>query len=699
MSASPSQSSNLSASPAALFLSAFSSPTATYAPLPDDEGQVVAGYTLGGIIGYGATSIIRRACSPNGGVVAVKIVRRSDLVKAGNAPQARKRLQHEASIWSSLSHEHILPLFSVVHSSYADYFVTLLCPAGSLFDILKRDGRPALPQDDAGMMFRQVVRGLRYLHEIAMFVHRDMKLENVLVDEMGVCRIGDFGMTRKIGEIDEDDQLQAEQHDTPPDNLHHPAVHRAMSLAVPSSKRRTSFQLHQVARHNTTRHRNSTSNIDPAHAFQPGSLPYAPPELLLPQTADAMRPHPCQDIWALGVMLYTLLTGRLPFSDSFEPRLQMKILNGNSSLHSLSSHNAVAYWPLGEYEVPTDIGRGAERILKGCLERQISNRWTIAMVDEIAWGVGWGAEGDDATHGESDDDLELECERASTSQSRSHSRPAELSIPDISNWQQEEPRSRSALDAASRRSSSRAKRSQSRAPVVTPSTRASNRSMSRHSRAPSPSRISISTSIPIPNLSSTTSSPFSSSPSSAVERGRKPNKSHTTSRSPSPSIVPTTPADIESLFHPPTVLEQPDELDLDSPRDNGRSLRSIRRGDLYAAGHQREDTRDVPPDWSAELGKKPIPEDQESLSSSGQDETNHHARRSARSSRDSSLAPSRRKRPASTQPASTKSWARDQERVIAAPLVQKHSVESFLNHFRGLPASGRVNRGRSMDRE
>lgn len=323
------------------------------------------------------------------------------------------------------------------------------------------------------------------------------------------------------------------------------------------------------------------------------------------------------------------------------------------------------------------------------------------MVDEIAWGVGWGAEGDDATHGESDDDLEeLQCERASTSQSRSHSRPPELSIPDISDWQQEEPRSRPALDAASRRSSSRAKRSQSRAPIVTSSARASNRSMSRHSRAPSPSHISISTSILISNLSSSTSSPFSSSPSSAVERGRRPNKSHTlASRSPSPSIVPTTPADIESLFHPPTVLEQPDELDLDSPRDNGRGLRSIRRGDLYSAVHQRgEDTRDVPSDWSAELGKKSIPEDQESLSSNGQDENNHHhVCRSARSSRNSSLAPpSRRKRPASAQPPSTKSWARDQGK---APLVQKHSVESFLNHFRGSPASGRVNRGRSMDRE
>jgi len=48
------------------------------------------------------------------------------------------------------------------------------------------------------MMFRQVVRGLRYLHEEARLVHRDIKLENVLVDEMGLCKIADFGTAKPI---------------------------------------------------------------------------------------------------------------------------------------------------------------------------------------------------------------------------------------------------------------------------------------------------------------------------------------------------------------------------------------------------------------------------------------------------------------------------------------------------------------------
>lgn len=316
----PPMSTSLSSSPAAQFLSAFSSPSRSHAPLPDDEGQVVGGYTLADVIGHGAFSIIRRAHSISGGIVAVKIVRRSAVSKQPNAAQARKKIDHETAVWSALSHEHILPLFSVVHSDYADYFFTLYCPAGSLFDILKRDGRPALLHDDAGMMFRQVVRGLRYMHDVAGYVHRDMKLENVLVDETGVCRIGDFGMSRRIGEVDEED----EDEDDPIFHTAHTGVHRAASMALPASRRHHAFQ--SVTRHNSIRQRNSVSSPNPQF-FNPGSLPYAAPELLMPRTAP-LAPNPSQDIWALGVMLYVLLIGRLPFVDSFEPRLQMKICNG-----------------------------------------------------------------------------------------------------------------------------------------------------------------------------------------------------------------------------------------------------------------------------------------------------------------------------------------------------------------------------------
>ena len=314
--------SDISSSPAALFLSSFSPNIDAPTALPDDEGQSVAGYVLGPIVGHGGFSTIRTGTSPSGDVVAIKIVRRSDVSSQPNPQVEAKRLDHEAQVWSSLHHEHILPLFKSEHTPYADFFITQYCPEGSLFHILKRDGRPALPHDDVGTMFRQVVRGLQYMHDAMGYVHGDIKLENILVDEMGVCKIADFGMTRKIGEVD---PIEYDQHDR-----EHPARrHTKAGLTAHASLRHKATDL---SRH-LLRHRNSTPirgspAPQPAHVYQQGSLPYASPELLLPNGGSPYLPHPAQDIWALGVMLYCLLTGRLPFADSLEPRLQMKILHG-----------------------------------------------------------------------------------------------------------------------------------------------------------------------------------------------------------------------------------------------------------------------------------------------------------------------------------------------------------------------------------
>nr|GAT43969.1 CAMK/CAMK-unique protein kinase [Mycena chlorophos] len=472
----------LASSPAALFLSAFS-PVAEQRMELKIEGSVVGGFTLGPIIAHGAFSTIRRASAvTTGAVVAVKIVPRTHVL---STPETRKRLQNEEEIWTSLSHEHILPLFAAVHTFENDYFVTQLCPAGSLFDIM-RGGVPS--RDDAGRMFRQIVRGLRYLHCEKRLVHRDIKLENVLVDEAGVCRIADFGMAKSIDEDDqEDEEGPDESLAVPIPKSQSAPLGRAVSLAVPR---------HRAAGRDRTTSVPAVLPRTTETEFQPGSLPYAAPELLGPPkvsltassslstkgrhghgsagtvkgnsaflsrqaTMDSVasisssdsststktnesvpipitsstHPQPAQDIWALGVLLYALLTGNLPFVDAFEPRLVLKILGGT--------------YPAP----PASTPRGTLAVLRGCLSARVADRWDIEKVDECAWAVG----GEDVAMGIATSPLS-----SGESALLDDEEPPVMTSP----LGHEHALNRGRPSAAARRASERAERSSSRAPYT-----------------------------------------------------------------------------------------------------------------------------------------------------------------------------------------------------------------------------------------
>ncbi|KAG9100723.1 hypothetical protein FRC06_003824 [Ceratobasidium sp. 370] len=501
------------ASPAALFLSAFSSPAPSVrspSPLPSvispamamfhspppmpmptatattvshashsalpDTGASVGGYVLGPVIGHGGFSTIRTATSEvTGGVVAVKIVpikaapvtpptdaprgrvgarattigRAATIAGRGRAPlgslpqpeqddDATRSLAEEAALWSSLSHEHILPLFSAEETLGAWFLFTLYCPAGTLLDLLKRDGQIIAPQpssanntpakrrpsfassfaststrgrsssitqpppqrggllpETAATLFRQVVRGLRYLHETARVVHCDIKLENVLVDENGGARIGDFGLAVLM---DSESRVESSVERS----VERRSIERGTIVERRSVERKSfTIGLGHAPVTSVICRANSVSVAGSAqtqkHKFPPGSLPYASPELLRAGNTQQNRgrmpsksqergrgraaaghvPHPAQDVWALGCVLHALFTGRLPFADAFEPRLQMKIARG--------------IWD--ESLIPRKITAlpntsALLEVLRGCLCLTVAQRWTIAEVDERAWAIG-----------------------------------------------------------------------------------------------------------------------------------------------------------------------------------------------------------------------------------------------------------------------------------------------------------------------
>lgn len=73
--------------------------------------------------------------------------------------------------------------------------MTELCSGGELFDYLAEKGR--LSEDEARIIFGQLCLAVNYIHDKGI-VHRDLKLENVLLDERCRVKLGDFGFTREF---------------------------------------------------------------------------------------------------------------------------------------------------------------------------------------------------------------------------------------------------------------------------------------------------------------------------------------------------------------------------------------------------------------------------------------------------------------------------------------------------------------------
>lgn len=113
--------------------------------------------------------------------------------------QQLKSLQREKEFLSSLEHPFILHLVACFQDQSSVYLLLPVIPGGELFSILRRQ-RPrgrGLPNDSAAFYAACVIEGLSHLHE-RKIAYRDLKLENVLIDEEGYCKIVDLGFAKVV---------------------------------------------------------------------------------------------------------------------------------------------------------------------------------------------------------------------------------------------------------------------------------------------------------------------------------------------------------------------------------------------------------------------------------------------------------------------------------------------------------------------
>ncbi len=167
---------------------------------------------------------------------------------------ARARLLREARTASSLNHPHIAQIYEVGDDGDQVFLAMELVEGRTLKEAIPPGG---LPAETLLRYALQIARALDYAHESGV-IHRDLKSTNIMITTDGVVKVLDFGLARRV----EEPRLDEPRLDP---NL----TMTGMVVGTPN---------------------------------------HLPPEVLRGDKADARS-----DVWALGVVLYEMASGKFPF--------------------------------------------------------------------------------------------------------------------------------------------------------------------------------------------------------------------------------------------------------------------------------------------------------------------------------------------------------------------------------------------------
>ncbi|XP_020226207.1 CBL-interacting serine/threonine-protein kinase 3 [Cajanus cajan] len=217
----------------------------------------VGKYDVGRTIGEGTFSKVKFARnSQTGEPVALKILDKEKVLKYMMAEQ----IQREIATMKLIKHPNVVQLYEVMGSKTKIYIILEFVTGGELFDKILNNGR--MSEKEGRRYFQQLINAVDYCHSRGVY-HRDLKLENLLLDDSGNLKISDFGLSALSQQIRDDGLL-----------------------------------------HTTC-----------------GTPNYVAPEVL----NDVGYDGAAADLWSCGVILFALLAGYLPFDDSNVLNLYKKI--------------------------------------------------------------------------------------------------------------------------------------------------------------------------------------------------------------------------------------------------------------------------------------------------------------------------------------------------------------------------------------
>lgn len=213
--------------------------------------------------------------------------------------------------------------------------VTELGHFGDLTCVLRHVKQRRLDEQVAKKMFAEIVLGLEESHRMG-YLYRDMKLDNLLLDKFGHIRLADFGLAKKLNLQHEGSTLTSE----------------SWSDVTVSEDEDEPFQL-----------------VGRAKSFV-GTRQYMSPEHLKGGTHLRSGYGAPADVWAMGVVLYAILNGELPF--------ERDGASGNLAaiFHAIKHEDAV---------YPNWLSSEAVSLLNGILVRDSQKRMTISGIKSHPW--------------------------------------------------------------------------------------------------------------------------------------------------------------------------------------------------------------------------------------------------------------------------------------------------------------------------
>ncbi|KPA80495.1 putative serine/threonine-protein kinase putativeprotein kinase [Leptomonas pyrrhocoris] len=312
------------------------------------------------VLGEGSYSLVSLATHRASGLLfALKEIDRARL----RCLQLEPQLRWEINLQRTLRHPNIVRLYSYFITSSCIILVLEYCRGGTLLHRVKTAPLGRLAERQASRYTRHVAKALAHLHALGV-AHRDLKLENVLVDEDGIAKLADFGWSRPVGssvvhqgsagvteELYSAERDEAKQQTTD----ERQAAQRGISGVQQSGDANTREDGEVEGRRTVC-----------------GTLDYLSPEMVSGQTHSYKT-----DVWSLGVMLAEMLTGVPPFyKDSTQQTLRAI---------RCESPNLCGASPSRDRNDQLVLSAGALSLIEAMLQKDPARRPTMREVLAHPW--------------------------------------------------------------------------------------------------------------------------------------------------------------------------------------------------------------------------------------------------------------------------------------------------------------------------